>query len=81
SEELKKNNIYTASVTGKGIKTTNINVDSDFNSVLCAFSPFSKMKNVREITTAKMAMAIISHIIAAIIDILSFFIYSHSFLC
>lgn len=44
SEELKKNNIYTASVTGKGIKTNNSYVDSDFNSVLCAFSPLSKMK-------------------------------------
>jgi superfamily II DNA/RNA helicase len=36
--------IYTAVVTGKGISTNNKNVDRDFNSVLCAFSPQSKMK-------------------------------------
>ncbi len=42
--ELKKIHLNTACVTGKGVKTTNKNVDSDFNSVLCAFSPKSKMK-------------------------------------
>lgn len=42
--ELKKVNLYTACVTGNHIKTNNNNVDSDFNSVLCAFSPKSKMK-------------------------------------
>ena len=36
--------VFTASVAGKGIKTNNGRVDSDFNSVLCAFSPVSKMK-------------------------------------
>ncbi|MFI3205703.1 MAG: helicase-related protein [Clostridia bacterium] len=44
SEELKKNNLYTACVTGGKIKTTNPNIDADFNSVLCAFSPISKTK-------------------------------------
>ena len=38
--------IFTACVTGKGINTTNKNIDKDFNSVLCAFSPKSKMKKV-----------------------------------
>lgn len=42
--ELKKINLNTACVTGKGVKTTNKYIDSDFNSVLCAFSPKSKMK-------------------------------------
>lgn len=42
--ELKKVHLDTACVTGRGVKTTNKNVDSDFNSVLCAFSPKSKMK-------------------------------------
>lgn len=40
----KKLNAYTACVTGKRIVTNNKNVDSEFNSVLCAFSPLSKMK-------------------------------------
>ncbi|MEF9984492.1 MAG: helicase-related protein [Oscillospiraceae bacterium] len=44
ASELKRNSLDTACVTGKGVKTTNKNVDSDFNSVLCAFSPKSKMK-------------------------------------
>lgn len=44
ASELKKCSLDTACVTGKGIKTTNKNVDSDFSSVLCAFSPKSKMK-------------------------------------
>ncbi|RHT99821.1 helicase [Lachnospiraceae bacterium AM26-1LB] len=41
SKEL---NVYTACVTGKRVVTNNKNVDSEFNSVLCAFSPLSKMK-------------------------------------
>lgn len=40
----KKLNVYTACVTGKRIVINNKNVDSEFNSVLCAFSPLSKMK-------------------------------------
>ena len=36
--------IFTATVAGRGIRTNNKNVDNDFNSVLCAFSPLSKMK-------------------------------------
>lgn len=44
SSELLKAHLYTACVTGGNIKTTNQNIDSDFNSVLCAFSPQSKMK-------------------------------------
>ncbi len=36
--------IYTACITGKDIRCNNRNVDIDFNSVLCAFSPMSKMK-------------------------------------
>jgi superfamily II DNA/RNA helicase len=44
SEEMLELGIYTAVVTGKGISTNNKNVDRDFNSVLCAFSPQSKMK-------------------------------------
>ena len=36
--------LYTACVTGKRVVTNNKNVDSEFNSVLCAFSPLSKMK-------------------------------------
>lgn len=40
----KKLNVYTACVTGKRVVTNNKNVDSEFNSVLCAFSPLSKMK-------------------------------------
>ncbi|WP_242965301.1 helicase-related protein [Dehalobacterium formicoaceticum] len=44
ADELKKNYLYTACVTGKGVKTNNKHVDNDFNSLLCAFSPKSKMK-------------------------------------
>lgn len=44
SGELLQHNLHTACVTGKGLKTTNKKVDVDFNSVLCAFSPKSKMK-------------------------------------
>ena len=40
----KKLNVYTACVTGKRIVTNNKNVNSEFNSVLCAFSPLSKME-------------------------------------
>ena len=40
----KKLNVYTACVTGKRVVTNNKNVDSEFNSVLCAFSSLSKMK-------------------------------------
>ena len=41
---MKEHGVYTACVTGKDIRCNNRNVDSDFNSVLCAFSPMSKMK-------------------------------------
>ncbi|MGB4985067.1 MAG: helicase-related protein, partial [Erysipelotrichaceae bacterium] len=44
SDELMKLNINTAYVTGRGVKTTNRRVDNDFNSILCSFSPYSKMK-------------------------------------
>jgi superfamily II DNA/RNA helicase len=44
SDEMLKMGVYTACVTGKGAVTNNKNVDKDFNSVLCAFSPMSKMK-------------------------------------
>ena len=44
SEEMLKLGIYTACVTGKSVVTNNRFVDKDFNSVLCAFSPISKMK-------------------------------------
>lgn len=47
----KKLNVYTACVTGKRVVTNNKNVDSEFNSVLCAFSPLSKMK--KEISADK----------------------------
>lgn len=46
---MKEYGVYTACVTGKDIRCNNRNVDSDFNSVLCAFSPMSKMK--KEIPT------------------------------
>ncbi len=36
--------VCTANVAGRGIRTNNKKVDNDFNSVLCAFSPVSKMK-------------------------------------
>lgn len=42
--EMLQYGVYTASVTGKGVKTNNDNIDTDFNSVLCAFSPMSKTK-------------------------------------
>lgn len=41
---IKEFGIYTACITGKDIRCNNRNVDADFNSVLCAFSPMSKMK-------------------------------------
>lgn len=41
---MKEYGVYTACVTGKDIRCNNCNVDVDFNSVLCAFSPMSKMK-------------------------------------
>lgn len=44
ADEVKKLGIYTACVTGNKIRCNNKQVDSDFNSVLCAFSPMSKMK-------------------------------------
>lgn len=44
SDYMRQYGVYTASVAGKGIKANNKNVDCDFNSVLCAFSPVSKMK-------------------------------------
>jgi superfamily II DNA/RNA helicase len=49
--ELKKIHLDTACVTGRGVKTTNKNVDNDFNSILCAFSPKSKIK--KEISDEK----------------------------
>ena len=42
--EMLQYGVYTASVAGKGVKTNNDNIDADFNSVLCAFSPMSKTK-------------------------------------
>lgn len=44
SEYMRSFGVYTACVTGKRVVTNNGNVDSDFNSVLCAFSSVSKMK-------------------------------------
>ena len=44
SVHMKALRVYSACVTGKRVVTNNRNVDSDFNSVLCAFSPVSKMK-------------------------------------
>ena len=44
SEAMREYGVYTACVTGKNIRCNNRNVDADFNSVLCAFSPMSKMK-------------------------------------
>lgn len=44
NQELLKVNMYTACVSGSSIKVNNPRVDGDFNSVLCAFSPRSKMK-------------------------------------
>lgn len=44
ANELKELNLNTACVSGKGVKSTNSNVYNKFNSILCAFSPQSKMK-------------------------------------
>lgn len=44
ADYMKEYGVYTACVTGKDIRCNNRNVDADFNSVLCAFSPMSKMK-------------------------------------
>ncbi len=44
SVEMLKIGVYTACVTGKGVVNNNKKVAKDFNSVLCAFSPVSKMK-------------------------------------
>ena len=41
---MKEYGVYTACVTGKNVRCNNRNVDSEFNEVLCAFSPMSKMK-------------------------------------
>jgi len=42
--KLLKNGMYTACVSGSTIKVNNPKVDASFNSVLCAFSPKSKMR-------------------------------------
>ncbi len=44
SEKFVGKNINIASVTGKGVKTTNRKVREDFHNILSAFSPKSKMK-------------------------------------
>lgn len=44
SEYMSQFGVFTATVAGRGIRTNNKKVDNDFNSVLCAFSPVSKMK-------------------------------------
>ena len=44
SETMKNLGVFTACVTGKRVVTNNKRVDNDFNTVLCAFSPMSKMK-------------------------------------
>jgi superfamily II DNA/RNA helicase len=44
ADALLEHDLHTACVTGRGLKCTNKRVDIDFNSVLCAFSPMSKMK-------------------------------------
>ena len=49
ADELLKHNLHTACITGRGLKCSNKRVDVDFNSLLCAFSPMSKMK--KEIAT------------------------------
>ena len=41
---MREYDVYTACITGKRVVTNNKNIDNDFNSVLCAFSPMSKMK-------------------------------------
>lgn len=48
-ELLAKAHMYTACISGSDIKVNNPNIDSDFNSILCAFSPKSKMgKDISE---------------------------------
>lgn len=44
ADYMKEYGVYTACITGKDIHCNNRNVDTEFNSVLCAFSPMSKMK-------------------------------------
>jgi hypothetical protein len=44
ADALLKHDLHTACVTGRGFKCTNKSVDLEFNSLLCAFSPMSKMK-------------------------------------
>ena len=44
ADEMLELGIYTACISGRNIKCNNRKVDVDFNSVLCAFSPLSKMK-------------------------------------
>ncbi|WOO38602.1 helicase-related protein [Anaerocolumna sp. AGMB13020] len=44
ADEMLGLGIHTACITGRNIKCNNRKVDADFNSVLCAFSPLSKMK-------------------------------------
>jgi helicase domain-containing protein len=46
SKKILEKGVYSASITGKDIKTTNKNIDKDFNSILCSFSPKSKMKKL-----------------------------------
>lgn len=44
NKELLKLGIYTACISGSGVKSNNPKVDSDFNEILCKFSPNSKMR-------------------------------------
>lgn len=44
SKIMKNLGVFTACVTGKRVVTNNKRIDNDFNTVLCAFSPMSKMK-------------------------------------
>lgn len=44
NKELLKVGMYTACISGSDIKVNNPKVDNGFNSVLCAFSPKSKMR-------------------------------------
>lgn len=41
---MKEIGVYSACISGRDIKCNNVNVDKEFNSVLCAFSPISKTK-------------------------------------
>lgn len=41
---MKEIGVYSACISGRDIKCNNGNVDKEFNSVLCAFSPISKTK-------------------------------------